>query len=252
MSSDITELTTIEVFYPESDGKPMAENTRQYRYIVLTVEGINALFRNDPDVFVAGDLFWYPVEGHPEIVQAPDAMVAFGRPKGDRGSYQQWREGNVAPQVVFEILSPSNFGPEMRDKRSFYEQYGVEEYYVYDPDRGKLEGWQRQQGQLRQISSMQGWISPRLNVRFQLVNGELELYRPDGAPFIRLDEALEQVAMQQRQAAIERQRAETERERAETERERADAEQRRADAERQRNERLAERLRQLGENPDVL
>jgi hypothetical protein len=26
-------------------------------------------------------------------------MVVFGRPKGDRGSYVQHREGNVAPQL---------------------------------------------------------------------------------------------------------------------------------------------------------
>jgi Uma2 family endonuclease len=32
-------------------------------------------------------------------------MVVFGRSKGDRGSYQQWKEDNIPPQVVFEILS---------------------------------------------------------------------------------------------------------------------------------------------------
>ncbi len=32
-------------------------------------------------------------------------MVVFGRPKGDRGSYKQWLENQIAPQVVFEILS---------------------------------------------------------------------------------------------------------------------------------------------------
>ncbi len=39
---------------------------------------------------------------------APDVMVVFGRPKGRRGSYKQWQEDNIAPQVVFAILSPSN------------------------------------------------------------------------------------------------------------------------------------------------
>ena len=32
------------------------------------------------DVFVAGDLFWYPVRGNPRIVTAPDGLVVFGRP----------------------------------------------------------------------------------------------------------------------------------------------------------------------------
>ena len=75
-----------EVIYPDSDGEPMAENTIQYQYIVTIQVGLDAMFANDPDVFVAADLFWYPVEGRPDIKTAPDVMVAFGRPKGDRGS----------------------------------------------------------------------------------------------------------------------------------------------------------------------
>lgn len=77
------------VIYPESDGLPMADNTRQMRWIVVLYGNLAALFREQPDVFVAGDLFWYPVQGHPEIVVAPDTLVVFGRPKGDRGSYRQ-------------------------------------------------------------------------------------------------------------------------------------------------------------------
>jgi hypothetical protein len=84
-----------ELLYPESDDQPMAENSRQFRYIV-TIEGnIAILYADDPNVFVIGDMFWYPVQGRPDIRQAPDIMVAFGRPKGDRGSYLQWREEKV-------------------------------------------------------------------------------------------------------------------------------------------------------------
>jgi hypothetical protein len=86
------------ITYPQSDGNPMADNTKQFRWIVTIQGGLDALFRDHPDIFVAGDLLWYPVEGHPEICTAPDAMVVFGRPKGDRGSYLQWEEGGVAPQ----------------------------------------------------------------------------------------------------------------------------------------------------------
>jgi hypothetical protein len=56
-----------EVVYPSSDGKPMADNTLQFQWIV-TIEGnLEALFRDREDVFVAGDNLWYPVEGEPEI-----------------------------------------------------------------------------------------------------------------------------------------------------------------------------------------
>jgi Uma2 family endonuclease len=70
-------------------------------------------------------------------------MVIFGRPKGKRGSYQQWKERHIAPQVAFEILSPSNTQREMATKRDFYEQYGVEEYYLYDPQRLRFNSWIR-------------------------------------------------------------------------------------------------------------
>ena len=63
---------------------------------------------NDLNVFVAGNLLWYPVEGNPNIRTAPDIMIAFRRPKGHRGSYLQWKEDGIPPQVVFEIWSPGN------------------------------------------------------------------------------------------------------------------------------------------------
>jgi Uma2 family endonuclease len=56
-------------------------------------------------------------------------MVAIGRPKGRRDSYLQWNEGNIPPQVIFEVLSPGNRAAEMENKFAFYQKYGVEEYY---------------------------------------------------------------------------------------------------------------------------
>ena len=48
------------------------------------------------------------------------------------------KENNIAPQVVFEILSPGNTKKEMSKKLLFYDCYGVEEYYIYDPDKNEL------------------------------------------------------------------------------------------------------------------
>ena len=132
-----------EVIYPESDGKPMSDNTKQFRWIVVIQQNLEWLFADNLNVFVAGQLLWYPVEGDNKIRNAPDIMVAFGRSKGDRGCYQQWNEENIAPQVVFEILSPGNTLTEMNKKQVFYDRYGVEEYYLYDPDKNDLSGWLR-------------------------------------------------------------------------------------------------------------
>lgn len=171
------------IVYPDRDEQPMSDNTLQFQWIVTIVGGLQALFRDRSDVFVAGDLLWYPVEGNNAIRTAPDAMVVFGRPKGYRGSYQQWREGDIPPQVVFEIVSPGNRAPEMTRKFRFYEHYGVEEYYLFEPELIGLAGWRRQGGGLEEIPEINGWQSPRLGTRFELAGGEFRIVRPDGLLF---------------------------------------------------------------------
>lgn len=173
-----------EVIYPESDGKPMADNTQQFRWIVVIKENLEWLFSDNPNVFVAGDLLWYPVEGNNKVRQAPDAMVVFGRPKGDRGSYQQWKEENIAPHVVFEVISPGNPRVEMNRKLLFYDRYGVEEYYQYDPESNCLNGWLRNEDFLDVIEDMANWTSPRLGIRFNLSEDELQIIHPNGQPFV--------------------------------------------------------------------
>jgi Uma2 family endonuclease len=224
-----------EVYYPESDGKPMAENTLQYRWMVLLIENIRNLFAQDPNVFVAGDLLWYPVEGSPKISLAPDCMVVFGRPAGDRGSYKQWEEGGLAPQVVFEVLSPGNTPIEMTDKLSDYERYGVEEVYYYDPEQNELRAWIRQGGRLTAVNQVEGFQSLRLKIRFWPTAGGMKIERPDGSAFESFAEIVE--------------RAETERRRAEQESQRAEQQSQRAEAEQRRADRLAEKLRSLGIDP---
>lgn len=221
-----TEQTTN---YPDSDGQLMADNTKQFRWITTIQGGLEALFKDDADVFVAGDLLWYPIEGDNKTRVAPDVMVVFSRPKGDRGSYQQWQEDNLPPQVVFEVLSPGNTLTEMAKKLQFYDRYGVEEYYLYDPDKVDLSGWLRSQGRLSVIEPIVGWVSPRLGVRFELSSEELQIYRPDGRRFETYIE-------------LERQR--------EIAQARAEQSESQLEQERQRSEQLAAKLKALGIDPE--
>lgn len=211
-----------EVEYPESDGRPMADNTRQFRWIATLQGNLDALFRDDPDVFVAGDLLWYPVEGDNTIRTAPDVMVAFGRPKGDRGSYLQWQEGGIPPQVVFEVLSPGNRASDMKRKFEFYQRFGVDEYYIINPDTNRADGWIRSGKELKRVPELADWVSPRLGIRFEWKNEELLVNRPDGTRFATYLELAEQVENERREREHERQRA----------------------------DRLAEQLRQLGIEPE--
>lgn len=242
--------TAQELIYPDSDGQPMADNTKQFRWIVVIKENLELLFADNPNVFVAGDLLWYPVEGDNKLRQAPDAMVVFGRPKGDRGSYKQWEENNIPPQVVFEILSPGNRLKEMAKKFKFYEHYGVEEYYVYDPDEVDLIGWLRSGQELDVIEEMNGWVSPRLGIKFQLTSDNLEIFSPSGERFLSFVELAQQKEQERQRAEQEYQRAEQEYERAEQERQRADEALTQLEQERQRYQALEALLRERGIDPN--
>jgi Uma2 family endonuclease len=232
-----TQADRDQVEYPDSDGRPMSDNTLQFQWIVMLQGNLDIIFRDDPNVFVAGDLLWYTVRGRPDVRAAPDAMVAFGRPKGYRGSYRQWQEGGVAPQVVFEVLSPGNRPEEMDNKFAFYDLYGVEEYYLYDPAGVELSGWRRQRGRLQPIRRLHDWVSPRLKIRFDLSGETLVIYRPDGTRFLTVLELEEERLRAKKQADRERRRA--------------NKEKRRAEAERTRAERLAAQLRALGIEPEA-
>ena len=246
------QVTTEEIIYPCSDGQPMADSTIQYKLIVTIKEGCELLLKDDPNVFIAADLLWYPVEGRTDISQAPDVMVVFGRPKGDRRSYLQFREDNIPPQVVFEIRSFSDSQIKMNKKCSFYNRYGVEEYYVYDPAQNELTGWQRIEGMLEVIEPIEGWISPRLGVRFELGSEGLEIYRPDGQKFLSYSELDEQRELERRRAEQQFQRAEGQFQRAEEASQRAEEASQRAEQEAQKAERLAAKLRELNIDPDSI
>ncbi len=228
-----------EIIYPDSDGQPMADNTEQFEWIVLLKENLECLFAQNPEVFVGGDLLWYPVEGHPEIRVAPDVMVALGRPKGKRGSYRQWQENNQPPQVVFEILSPGNTLKEMTKKLKFYDHHGVEEYYIYDPDDNELTGLQRIDGELIIIEEMAHWVSPLLGITFELTVETLLVYYPDGRLFLSTVELATQ-------AEQEFQRAEQEKWRANEEAQRAEREKLRAELAEAENDRLKALLAEAG------
>lgn len=223
MSTQAPLLALEQVDYPDSDGLPVSDKTLQFQWIMTIVGGLRALFRDDPNVFVAGDLLWYPIEGDNKTRTAPDALVAFGRPKGHRGSYKQWEEGGVAPQVVFEIQSPGNRPPEIIRKHRFYDDFGVEEFYMYDPDKHGLYGWQRQADSLVEIPEMNGWVSPRLGIRFMLGEDALTILDPRGRPFTTYEEQAERADVAEERAAQEAARA----------------------------ARLADQLRALGAEPEV-
>ena len=257
MSTSTVAASPQPIIYPETDGLPMAENTRQYNVIVTIKENLELLFASDPLVFIAGDLFWYPREGDNKLRTAPDVLVALGAPKGDRGSYRTWDEQGIAPQVVFEVLSPSNRVAEMTRKFAIYDEHGVDEYYIFDPEDGLWTGWLRRDGRLRDIDSMHGWTSPRMGIRFEsILETELTLFHPDGERFLapqemnrKRREAEEQRREAEERAELDRLARDQAAQRADRAELRAEVAERAASEQQRQIEQLTSQLKSAGINP---
>ncbi len=144
-----------------------------------------------------------------------------------------------------KIASESNTEVELEQtKLGFYDRYGVEEYYVYYPDTVIVKGWLRIGSSLKPISSMSGWVSRSLGVRFEIEDNDLQLYSPNGERFETFVEIIQGRQQERQRAEQERQRAEQERQRAEQERQRAEQEQQRAQQEQQRAQQERQRAQQ--------
>ena len=130
--------------------------------------------------------------------RASPRSCSAGRPGRDRtaqgrpGLIQAVGGRGIAPQVVFEVLSPRQPRSEMDQKLEFYDRYGVEEYYIYDPDDIELIGCRRIGDELVEIAEMNGWTSPRLGIRFDSSGSELRIYGPDGRAFLTFAELEQQ------------------------------------------------------------
>lgn len=148
--TEVNELATVDyrtrsrvtfqppVHYPESDGKPIGETDTHIDLLIYLREALSDYFRDDPNVYVAGNLFLYYEEGDPKQVVSPDVFVVKGVPKQDRRIYKLWEEGE-APDVVFELTSQSTRKEDWGPKKGIYEMLGVQEYFIFDPLTDYLE-----------------------------------------------------------------------------------------------------------------
>jgi Uma2 family endonuclease len=121
-----------DVHYPESDGQPMAETDLHLDEMVDLIHALRRRYRDVPDVYVTGNLFFYYVKGDPRSVVAPDVFLVYGVAKRKRRTYKLWEEGRV-PSLVIELTSDSTKDEDLSKKKLCYESLGVEEYFLHDP-----------------------------------------------------------------------------------------------------------------------
>ena len=131
-ASNVPAARADDVFYPCSDGKPMAENMWQANAIMNATGDLREAL---PTALVAADILMYPERGNKDNKIAPDVLVALGLGTHNRSSYFVWKEGKP-PDWVLEVASPSTQADDLGVKRRRYAAMGVPEYWMFDPKGG--------------------------------------------------------------------------------------------------------------------
>ncbi len=126
------------IYYPESDGQPMAETDLHREEMYDLIHALKRRYRDVPDVYVTGNLFFYYVQGDPRSVVAPDVFLVRGVEKRPRNIYKLWDEGQV-PSLVIELTSDSTRDEDLSKKKLCYERLGIEEYFLHDPYQDYLD-----------------------------------------------------------------------------------------------------------------
>lgn len=126
------------VYYPETDGEPMADSDYQYDAMVDSKFSLINQHEQDPYVYVAANMFIYYVKGNPSKSVAPDIFVVHGVTKRKRSSYKIWQEGRT-PSIVFEIASTGTYAKDLL-KKSLYLELRIPEYIMLDPFGGEYFG----------------------------------------------------------------------------------------------------------------
>lgn len=193
------------VQYPESDGKPMTETDLHARVLIYLRTALDFHFRNDPRIYVSGNLMLYYEEGNPSASVSPDVFVVKGISKKERRVYKLWEEGK-APDVAIELTSRSTRLEDVGNKRALYAELGISEYFIYDPLqeylKPALQGYRLKGTEYEAVrGDTEGKIhSNVLSLDLQIVKGDLRLFDPQSHKYL--------LTPQEAQTEVERLQAE--------------------------------------------
>ena len=236
-----------EIYYPESDGKPMGETDWHMTVIMYLREALRYVFRADERVYIAADMLFYYVEGRPRVFKVPDVFVVKGVARHSRRIYKLWEE-QAAPCVIFEISSRDTREEDVGSKQVLYEQLGVKEYFLFDPLGEyldpRLQGLRLSGRFYTPIPSTAdgALISDELGLILRPEEEMLRLVDPStGRAIPTTAEAMAQAQAEALRAQAEARRAQAEARRAQTEAQRAQTEAQRAQTEAQRAQIEAQR-----------
>ncbi len=126
-----------KIFYPSSDGKPMAETELHREALTDALLRLQEHFKDTPDVCVSGNMMMYYVRGNPQKSISPDVFVAFGVERKQRRIYRIWDEGSP-PRFVVEFSSENTYRDDLLSKKALYAEIGLTEYFLCDIERQHL------------------------------------------------------------------------------------------------------------------
>ena len=175
--------TDTPIFYPDTDGKPMAASDLHRDILNDTINTLKAHYKQRPDVYVSGDILMYYVEGDPLQVVAPDVLVSFGLDKKRRNTYLAWIEGKL-PEFVMEFSSKTTYDDDLEKKMDLYASLGIQDYLLYDAEGlylpSPLMGYTLVDGEYVPLSKDEdgGLHSVVLNLDFHVDDNGLRLYDP--------------------------------------------------------------------------
>lgn len=177
-----------EIYYPESDGKPMGETDWHITTISYLYQALKAYFSSVSDVKILADIMFYYDEGNPRKVFSPDVAVVKGVGNHPRRTYKLWEEKQF-PQVIFEISSRSTWGEDLNKKWFLYQQFGVKEYYIFDPEYDYLPeplvAYRVKRGELKQVAVKNHRIfSEELGLEIVDTGEGLRLFNPTTKEFL--------------------------------------------------------------------
>ena len=247
------------VFYPTSDGQPMAETSVHGDCMMYVTSALRWWFgrHGRDDVYVGMNNFLYYERGNPRAVVAPDVYVVVGAPAHPpRDTYMLWKEPK-GPDFVLEVTSASTRGNDERRKREVYAALGVREYFLYDPRAEwlapPLQGWRLHEGAYRAMPAVTVLSNRGVAVVSEALGLELRDERAERRVRLR-DPATGEVLLTHEESERAREEAERAREESEQAREKAERTRKEATAARRAAEtRIAEleaRLRALEGAPE--
>ena len=148
----------VAIDYPESDGKPLAENDAQLHAIHYAFGALRLYYAARADVYISADLLIYYEEGNSRVSVAPDTFVVFGVEDRMRRNYKVWEEGK-GPDFVLEVASLNTWREDVERKPGIYAGLGVREYFLFDPRSEylspRLQGYRLVDGEYERLSAVE-------------------------------------------------------------------------------------------------